>query len=109
MGFMKNPACVDPRRNDPMPEVTALFSESTLRALNAGVRPGASRPARPRAESEPHAGLHGESPSIKALHALIERVAPTRAMVLIRGESGTGKELVAQALHRHSGAADRPF
>jgi DNA-binding NtrC family response regulator len=96
-----------------MPEATALFDERTLRALNAGMRPGELRPARPRdqadAQADPQAGLHGESPSMKALLALIERVAPTRAMVLIRGESGTGKELVAQALHRQGGAPERPF
>lgn len=34
---------------------------------------------------------------------IIERVAPTNAVVLIQGESGTGKELVARQLHQLSG------
>ncbi len=36
---------------------------------------------------------------MRALYALIERVALAASPVLIRGESGTGKELVARALH----------
>jgi two-component system nitrogen regulation response regulator NtrX len=51
----------------------------------------------------------GTSPSIEALRATIEKVAPTEARVLIRGESGTGKELVAGAIHRGSRRASRPF
>jgi two-component system, NtrC family, nitrogen regulation response regulator NtrX len=53
--------------------------------------------------------LVGESEAIKALRAAIEKVAPTETRVLIRGESGTGKELVANALHRLSKRAQRPF
>ncbi len=41
----------------------------------------------------------GESPSIKQLTALIEKVSKTMARVLITGESGVGKELVARQLH----------
>jgi DNA-binding NtrC family response regulator len=51
----------------------------------------------------------GQSDAVKALRANIEKVAPTEARVLIRGESGTGKELVANALHRLSRRAQRPF
>ena len=39
----------------------------------------------------------------------VERVAPTRASVLIRGESGTGKELIAQAIHDLSPRHSRPL
>jgi DNA-binding NtrC family response regulator len=58
---------------------------------------------------EPAADIVGQSrPTLDAL-ALIERVAPTSAPVLILGESGTGKELAARAIHRRSTRADRPL
>jgi DNA-binding NtrC family response regulator len=53
--------------------------------------------------------LVGVSPAMDELRALIARVAPTEARVLITGESGTGKELVASAIHRQSGRAAKPF
>ena len=53
--------------------------------------------------------LIGQSDEMRRLIALLERVAPSRANVLITGESGTGKELVAQALHLGSERKKHPF
>ena len=53
--------------------------------------------------------LLGVSAAMNGLRKRIEQAAPTDARVLIRGESGTGKELVADAIHRGSGRAKRPF
>ena len=53
--------------------------------------------------------LVGVSPAMEELRALIARVAPTEARVLITGESGTGKELVASAIHRQSARAAQRF
>ena len=63
-----------------------------------------------RARSGPSAeGLVGRSPAFNRLIALIERVAPADATVLLLGESGTGKELAALALHEASARARGPF
>jgi two-component system nitrogen regulation response regulator NtrX len=51
----------------------------------------------------------GESAAMQQVRALIARVAPTEARVLITGESGTGKELVAAAVHASSRRAGRAF
>ncbi len=40
-----------------------------------------------------------ESPAMRAVCEMIERVGPTDTTVLILGESGTGKEVVAKAIH----------
>ena len=50
-----------------------------------------------------------ESTRSRELLALVRRVAPSRATVLIQGESGTGKELVARLLHYWSERVGRPF
>ena len=44
----------------------------------------------------------GDSPPMATIAALVRKVAPTPATVLITGESGTGKEVVARTLHHHS-------
>jgi sigma-54-specific transcriptional regulator len=41
-------------------------------------------------------------PRSRALQALIGRIAPSEATVLITGETGTGKELIARHVHAHS-------
>jgi DNA-binding NtrC family response regulator len=51
----------------------------------------------------------GRSSAIQAVRALVEKVAPTDATVLISGESGSGKELVAQAIHARSARSSGPF
>jgi Nif-specific regulatory protein len=54
-------------------------------------------------------GAVGESGAWRAVLDLVDRVAPSRATVLLRGESGTGKEVVARALHERGPRAERPF
>jgi DNA-binding NtrC family response regulator len=51
----------------------------------------------------------GSSPAMQEVLATVDRVAPTRATVLLCGESGTGKDLIARAIHHHSPRRDRPF
>jgi DNA-binding NtrC family response regulator len=51
----------------------------------------------------------GKSAAMQRVFVEIEKVAPTRASVLITGESGTGKELISRAIHRLSARKDGPF
>ncbi len=51
----------------------------------------------------------GRSEPMQEIFATIERVAPTRATVLLTGESGVGKDLIARAIHFHSPRKDRPL
>jgi DNA-binding NtrC family response regulator len=56
-----------------------------------------------------YTNIVAESRQMQAVLALVERVAPTNATVLIGGESGVGKDLVARAIHEHSNRASGPF
>jgi len=51
----------------------------------------------------------GQAQSMQEVFRAIGRLSQSTATVLITGESGSGKELVAQALHRHSPRAAKPF
>ena len=53
--------------------------------------------------------LIGESAPIKLIKAMIEKVAPTDARVLITGPNGTGKEVVARMIHSLSNRAEAAF
>ena len=53
--------------------------------------------------------LIGRSPPMQDVFRTIERLARSRANVLLTGESGTGKELAARAIHSHSPRAAGPF
>ncbi len=59
--------------------------------------------ARTQAPGAGLAGLVGDCASTREVCAIIQRIAPTPATVLIEGESGTGKELAARAIHARSG------
>jgi DNA-binding NtrC family response regulator len=53
--------------------------------------------------------LIGRAAVIKKVFGLIDKIALTDSTVLITGESGTGKELAAQAIHKKSPRAPKPF
>ena len=70
----------------------------------------ARRDARPEEPSERgRFRLVGQSPAIRQIYGVVEKVANTPSTVLITGESGTGKELIARALHENSSRHAGPF
>jgi two-component system response regulator AtoC len=58
---------------------------------------------------ERHADVFGQSEKMRALGAIVARLAPLPTSVLIRGENGVGKERVAHALHSLSDRAAAAF
>lgn len=51
----------------------------------------------------------GKSSHVKSMKDLIGRISKTAVSVCILGETGTGKELVANAIHKLSKRANKPF
>ncbi|MFP4458480.1 MAG: sigma-54-dependent transcriptional regulator [Candidatus Zixiibacteriota bacterium] len=60
-------------------------------------------------ESQYSSDMIAESPNMKDVLSLINRIAPTDVAVLITGESGTGKEVIAHAIHDSSHRKDKRF
>lgn len=56
-----------------------------------------------------YGNIIGKSKPMLKVYHLIEKVAQSKASVLITGPSGTGKELIAKAIHYDSPRKDRPF
>ena len=89
------------------------FGPEELQSLSAALReqitsrphlPGSRRGAQPA-----DIDLVGRSHAFIEVMKQVGRVAATNLPVFLTGESGTGKELVALALHKHSGRADKAF
>jgi len=93
--------------------VEALADQAALAIENTRMRTRLLRENRQLAAAAEartsFANLVGKSPGMRAVFALIEKVAATDLPVMIRGESGTGKELVARAIHAHGPRRRRPF
>lgn len=51
----------------------------------------------------------GESPAMKTMYRMIDKVGPTKSTVLVTGPSGSGKELIARAVHQRSDRKHKPF
>jgi len=79
------------------PEKVRSLVRSALKAPAADAASSAARP------------LVGDSPPMRQVRALIEKVARSQAPVFITGETGTGKEVAARLIHTLSARAAAPF
>jgi len=80
----------------------ALDNLSTREALSVRLATAADENERLRRRLGEEPGMIGSSPALAEILAHVERVAVTKATVLVRGESGSGKELVGRAIHEAS-------
>ena len=53
--------------------------------------------------------LVGESDVFKKMCAMANKVATSKASVLLTGETGVGKEMIAKGIHLHSDRSEMPF
>jgi len=91
-------------------DLLATVRRSLAQSRRASPPPTTSMPpTEPRPVSGRPPALIGESPKLRELAEIIERVAATDANILITGESGTGKEVVAGIIHSRSLRAEQPF
>jgi DNA-binding NtrC family response regulator len=87
-------------------------NEVRLMAALDRIKAGVTEVAPEKAGAVKAAGLgimHGDSPPMRRLFALLRKVGPTGMTVLLTGESGVGKELAAQIIHQLSGRSARPL
>lgn len=78
-------------------------------ALRRALRDGERLAAANVAQQGRNTVLVAQSPSMRPVLELVDRVGPSDATVLITGENGTGKGVVAAALHASSTRGSRPF
>jgi DNA-binding NtrC family response regulator len=88
--------------------VATVTTAAALRASRRSARVAEAKVTE-LAATRPDTPLLGQSAAMRGVMALLDRVAPTDANVLILGENGTGKELIARELHARSRRAARPF
>jgi DNA-binding NtrC family response regulator len=63
----------------------------------------------PQTERTRYDNIVGQSPGIRQIFSILDRVSPSELSVVIEGETGTGKEVIAKAIHDHSLRSDGPF
>ncbi len=84
-----------------------LYDARTIQEADTSLRSQGRR--RTYVAKHGFADLTTRNAGLQKTIATAKRYATTHLTVLISGESGTGKELFAQAIHKASPRADRPF
>lgn len=84
-------------------------SDSGVRANSNGHAPGKKFNSVLSAPIASHVNLIGNSPVMRDLSAMIDRISGTNCSVLLTGGTGTGKELIARAIHERSCRTTGPF
>jgi sigma-54 specific flagellar transcriptional regulator A len=51
----------------------------------------------------------GQSPSMKKIFRIVEKVAGSNTTIMLNGETGTGKGVIARAIHECSSRRNKPF
>ncbi|HWL84302.1 MAG TPA: sigma 54-interacting transcriptional regulator [Polyangiaceae bacterium] len=77
--------------------------------VEIGLRPLPQRMDVLPSASQSFGGAIGHSVSMRTIFAVLERIAPTDATVLLEGETGTGKDVLARAICKESPRAGKPF
>jgi two-component system response regulator FlrC len=91
-------------------ESPAALRQIAARAIEGLRLPAGAGPSEPPpATGEGALRLTWGAPAMASVEALLRKVAPTLASVLLLGESGTGKEVAARWLHAHGRRAAGPF
>src|SRR3989454_656247 len=90
--------------------LTVLRTQVELaQALRRGQRLEAENIALRDSGANGSPGIIAQSPAMKKVLNLVERIGPADAHVLITGENGTGKEVIARALHAISARSSKPL
>ncbi len=87
----------------------AIDNLATRVALSSRLATAADENERLRRRLGEEACMVGASPALQGIIGQVQRVAPSKATVLVRGESGAGKELIARAIHDSSTRRGGPF
>ncbi|WP_055443219.1 sigma-54-dependent transcriptional regulator [Lacinutrix himadriensis] len=112
-GFPSIDGALDALRSGAMEYLTKPFTKEELKtAVTKALKeqPKKVQVASNKTEDKKAYGeLIGQSPAIKKVTDVIDRVKNNKATVFITGESGTGKELVARSIHYMGKYATAPF
>jgi len=86
------------------PDCTVLLGKSELKFMPVDERVRIVPSDRQR-----FGEIIGRDPKMREIYAILEKIAPTDATVVIEGETGTGKEVVARTIHQQSRRREGPF